>query len=143
MYEYIPTGKGNVGCSRKRWSLHGLACTMLLLLMMVINTHTHTESHSLSLLIFVSRDNLSLTFVCFQLLPLCTATEWKTVAHRFKEVSVYVSKISPLLAHCFADSVLLLLFVIEREGFAEDECALSCLDYCIRNLGLILKVCYS
>jgi hypothetical protein len=33
--------------------------------------------------------------------------------------------------------------VIEREGFAEDECALSCLDYCIRNLGLILKVCYS
>jgi hypothetical protein len=76
-------------------------------------------------------------------LPLCTATEWKTLAQRFKEVSIYMNKFSPVPAHFFADSVLLLLLVIEREGFTEDECALSCLDYCIRNLGLILKVCYS
>jgi len=66
-----------------------------------------------------------------------------TLAQRFKEVSVYMNKISPVPALLFTDSVLLLLLVIEREGFAEDDCALSCLDYCIRNLGLILKVCYT
>lgn len=54
-----------------------------------------------------------------------------------------MNKMSPVPACFFADTVLLLLFVIEREGFMEDECALSCLDYCVRNLGLVLKVCYS
>lgn len=81
----------------------------------------------------------SILFSLSKLLPLCTATEWKTIAQRFKEVSIYTNKISPVPVHLFADSVLLLLFVVEREGFTEDECALSCLDYCVRNLGLILK----
>jgi hypothetical protein len=122
------------------------ACTGQYYVAAVDNDDTHartrTESHSLFLLIVVFRDNLSLTSVCFQLLPLCTATEWKTLAHRLKGVS-NMDTTSPVLIHCFADSVLLLLLVIEREGFAEDDCALSCLDYCVRNLGLILKVCYS
>ena len=60
VYEYILAGRGNVGWSRKRWSLYGAAYTMLLLLMTVMNTHM--ESHSLVILIFVSRDNLSWTF---------------------------------------------------------------------------------
>jgi hypothetical protein len=45
--------------------------------------------------------------------------------------------------HLFADSVLILLSVIKRESIQEDECVLSCLDYCIRNLGLVMKVCTS
>jgi hypothetical protein len=45
--------------------------------------------------------------------------------------------------HLFADSVLILLSVIKRENIQEDECVLSCLDYCIRNLGLVMKVCTS
>ncbi|XP_021914752.1 uncharacterized protein LOC110827415 isoform X2 [Zootermopsis nevadensis] len=76
-----------------------------------------------------------------KLLPLCTPTEWKILAKRMKEINICTSKVEspgPQM-HLFADSVLLFLFVIKREGIQENECALSCLDYSIRNLGLVLK----
>jgi hypothetical protein len=64
------------------------------------------------------------------------------LAKGMKEISIVKNRMgSPVpQIHMFADSVLLLLAVIKREGIQENECALSCLDYCIRNLGLILKV---
>jgi hypothetical protein len=76
---------------------------------------------------------------------LCTATEWKILAKKMKEIKIFTNEMeSPVpQMHLFADSVLLLLFVIKREGLEEDECALSCLDYSIRNLGLVFKVCTS
>jgi len=85
------------------------------------------------------------TFISFQLLPLCTATEWKILAQRMKEMCIFTNKMESCLPqmHLFPDSVALLLFMIRREDLQEDECALSCLDYSIRNLGLILKVCTS
>jgi hypothetical protein len=83
---------------------------------------------------------LSLIYL-FQLLPLCTAMEWRLLAKGMK--GIYVNKMENSVAQLlvFADSVLLLLTVIKMEGMQDNERARTCLDYCVRNLGLILKVC--
>jgi hypothetical protein len=77
----------------------------------------------------------------FQLLPLCTATEWKMLAKGIH--GMYGNKMEDTAPQIlvFADSVLLLLTVLQMEGTQDSASALTCLDYCIRNLGLILKVC--
>jgi hypothetical protein len=68
--------------------------------------------------------------------------EWRRLAKGLNRV--YMNKMENTVPQIltFADSVLLLLTVIKREGIQEDDRALTCLDYCIRNLGLVLKVSY-
>lgn len=78
-------------------------------------------------------------FPLSKVLPLCTAMEWKMLAKGMKILYMNKLESSVPLINIFADSVLLLLTVIKQKGIQENECVLSCLDYCIRNLGLILK----
>jgi hypothetical protein len=63
------------------------------------------------------------------------------LAKGMKEIRMNRKESTGPQIHIFADSVSLLLTLIKRKGIQENECVLSCLDYCIRNLGLILKVC--
>jgi hypothetical protein len=75
-----------------------------------------------------------------QLLPLCTPGEWIILASAlraiFKKERETIFRIL-----MFVDAVFLLCTVIKRKGFEENDCAVSCLEYCIGNLVSVLKVC--
>ncbi|KAJ9597538.1 hypothetical protein L9F63_011596 [Diploptera punctata] len=78
----------------------------------------------------------SLLFSLSKILPLCTVSEWTNLAVGLKKIEKNIPDMSD---HLFLNSVLLLTSVLKKEEVVENDCVLSCLDYCVRNLCIVTK----
>ncbi|PSN47714.1 hypothetical protein C0J52_12149, partial [Blattella germanica] len=78
-----------------------------------------------------------------KILPLCTKMEWTNLPLRIKQlerISTTNTEYFVPYTSLLVNSLLLLLHATEKDDVFKNDAVLSCLDYCIRNFGNLIKM---